>query len=115
MAFPNRQDLFPIKDGRVIVAVDVPDWVQPGRNAMGRITLESGVRAKLRNLSEELELCDEAGQTMGRFLPEAVYKKLLYSLALAQRPSLSAEEIERRKQESGGKPLAEILKQLGAS
>ncbi len=82
---------------------------------MSRVTLEPGFRAKLKNLAEELEICDEAGQTLGRFLPEALYKKLLFSLALAQRPPLAAEEIERRKQEAGGKSLAEILKHLGAS
>jgi hypothetical protein len=86
-----------------------------GGNAMGRVTVESSFRAKLKNLAEELELCDEAGETMGRFLPETVYRKLLYALALAQRPSLAPEEIERRKREPGGKPLGEILKQLGAS
>jgi hypothetical protein len=82
---------------------------------MGRITLEPGFREKLKNLSEELELCDETGETMGRFLPETVYKKLLYALALAQRPPLTPEEIDRRKHETGGRPLDEILKQLRAS
>jgi hypothetical protein len=82
---------------------------------MSRVTLDSGFRAKLKNLSEELELCDEAGHTVGRFLPEAMYRKLLYALALAQRPVLSAEETRRRQSEPGGKPLAEILRQLGAS
>jgi hypothetical protein len=82
---------------------------------MGRVTIESQIRAKLMNLSEELEFCDETGQVMGRFLPEAIYTKFLYALALAQRPSLSPAEVERRKGEPGGKSLAEILNNLGSS
>jgi hypothetical protein len=74
---------------------------------MGRVTLEAGLCTQLKNFAAELELCDEAGQTMGRFLPEAMYQKLLYALAMAQRPPLAPEEIERRKQEPG-KPLHEM-------
>ena len=44
---------------------------------MSRVTLDPGFRAKLKNLSEEVELCDETGATLGRFLPEATYRKLL--------------------------------------
>jgi hypothetical protein len=64
-------------------------------------------------LSQELEICDPSGQTLGRFLPEALYHKLVYALAAAQRPPLSPEEVERRRKETGGRSLSEIWQRLG--
>jgi hypothetical protein len=82
---------------------------------MSRIILDAELRAKLNGLSEPLELCDEGGKTLGHYLPEVVYNKMLYALAEAQRPPLSEEEIEQRRKETGGSSLAEIWKRLGVS
>jgi hypothetical protein len=82
---------------------------------MSKVILDDTIRAKLQDLSRELELCDPSGQTLGRFVPEPLYNKLLYALAESQRPALSPEEVARRQQETGGRSLAEIWKRLGPS
>ena len=61
--------------------------------------------------SRVLEICDEAGRTLGRFLPERTYSKLLYDLE----PQISEEEIQRRLAEPGGSSLEEIWRRLGRS
>ena len=82
---------------------------------MSRVTLDSDLKSKLHGLTEQLELCDADGRTMGRCIPEEVYQKLLYRLAETQCPPLDPKEIERRRKSTGGKSLADILKNLGAS
>ncbi len=82
---------------------------------MSRITLDADLKTKLHGLTDQIELCDTDGRTMGRCLPEELYQKLLYQLAESQRPSLSADEIKRRRESTGGKSLADILQALGAS
>jgi hypothetical protein len=77
---------------------------------MTRVIVDDAVRAKLHGLQEQLELCDESGRTLGCFLPEELYWKL--QLAADQCP-LSHEEVQRRREEKGGRPLAEIWKSLG--
>lgn len=61
---------------------------------MGKIILDQTTRAKLGNLREHLELCDESGQVLGYFTP-------------AHDPSLyagmaSEEELDRREHAGGG-------------
>jgi hypothetical protein len=80
---------------------------------MSKVILESDLRAKLNGLNEQLEICDETGRTLGRFLPEEVYRRLSYALADATCPH-SQEELERRSNEPGAMPLAEFWRSLGA-
>jgi hypothetical protein len=87
----------------------------PGANhAMTTLILDEALRAKLNRLEEQVDLRDESGRVVGHFLPEATYRKLLYAAVEAACP-LSAEELERRRQETGGRTLAEIWKNLGQS
>jgi hypothetical protein len=100
---------------------------------MDKIILDPTLREKLNGLDRELELCDETGRTLGHYLPEAAYRKLvLASLqvrlteeeieqrrqqrgtgrSLAEIP-FTEEEIERRRQETGGCSLADLWKRLG--
>jgi hypothetical protein len=63
---------------------------------MTRIVVDTALREKLHNLTEPLELCDEEGRVLGRFLPvpdPALYEGL--------EPQISREELERRKQNKG--------------
>lgn len=80
---------------------------------MKRITLDPSLRSQFDGVSEELEVCDASGRSLGHFLPNGLYAKLLYAAVKAACP-FSAEELARRRQEREGKPLAEILQRLRA-
>ncbi len=77
---------------------------------MSRVILDPELRSKLNGLNEQLEVCDEAGKTLGHFLPESLYRELLLCWSKA---NLSDEELARRRQEPRGRTLAEIWKSLG--
>ena len=79
---------------------------------MGKLTLDPALRTKLNGLSEPMEVCDEAGHTVGHFLPSALYEELFYAALAAESPH-SKEELRRRHCEPGGRSLAEIWKSLG--
>ena len=79
---------------------------------MGKLTLNADLRNKLNGLNEPLEVCDETGHTVGHFLPHPLYEELFYAALAAESPH-SKEELKRRHQEVGGRPLAEIWKRLG--
>ena len=79
---------------------------------MSKITLDASMRSKLNGLNERLELCDENGETVGHFVPEKIYRRMLYQIAEAQCPH-TAEERKALRAETGGKTLAEIWKDLG--
>lgn len=82
---------------------------------MSKVILDADLKTKLHGLHEQIELCDANGHTMGRYVPEDVYQKLLYQIAESQRPELSPDEIKRRRQVTGNKSLAELLRRLEAS
>jgi hypothetical protein len=77
---------------------------------MDKIILDSTLRAKLNGLNEEIEVCDENDVTLGVFLPQAQYQKLLYATVAIP---FSDEEIEHLRNAGGGCSLAEIWKRLG--
>lgn len=79
---------------------------------MTKLTLDVGLRSKLNGLDEPIEVCDEAGQTVGHFLPAPVFDDLLYAALSAESPH-SKEELRRRHQETNGRSLAEIWRDLG--
>jgi hypothetical protein len=77
---------------------------------MTKVTLDSHLRAKLNGLNEQLEVCDEAGKTVGHFLPDSVYMRLLYDAINAR---VTDEELRQAADEPGGRSLAEIWQSLG--
>jgi hypothetical protein len=79
---------------------------------MNKVILDAELKSKLNGLNEQLELCDEAGRTVGHFLPADLYKQLLLAWTEA---NISEEELERRRREPRGRTLAEIWKSLGQS
>jgi hypothetical protein len=79
---------------------------------MVRITLDDELRSKLNGLNEPVEVCDETGRAVGRFLPAAMYDDLWYG-ALAEKTGEPKEELRRAHAEDGGRTLAEIWKTLG--
>jgi hypothetical protein len=79
---------------------------------MSKVVLDAHLRSKLNGLSEPLEVCDEAGHTVGHFLPVHLYEELFYTALAAESPH-SKEELRRRHRETGGPSLAEIWTRLG--
>jgi hypothetical protein len=58
---------------------------------MPKIVIDAALRAQLQAITEQVELCDESGQVLGRFLPTvdlSQYEPL--------EPQVSEEELERR-------------------
>jgi hypothetical protein len=77
---------------------------------MNKVIVDSDIRSKLNGLASQLELCDEAGNTLGHFVPPGLYKEMLSAWLNAR---VTDEELERASQEPGGRTLAEIWKSLG--
>ncbi len=77
---------------------------------MRKVFLDPHLRAKLNGLHEQTEMCDEAGKTVGYYLPLEAYKKLLYR---GVEIPFTEEEIARRRTEPGGISLAEFWKRMG--
>jgi hypothetical protein len=77
---------------------------------MQKIILDPALKAKLNNLEEHLEVCDESGKIVGHFLPTDAYNDMVMAWAESQ---ITEEELERLRQEPRGRPLAEIWKSLG--
>jgi hypothetical protein len=76
---------------------------------MTQVVVDPALRAKLNGLASEVELLDESGETLGYCLPLTEYNRLLYA---SVKIPFSEEEIARRRQEKGGRSLAEILADL---
>jgi len=77
---------------------------------MARVIIDESLRTKLNGLSAEVEFCDESGRTLGRFLPEELFMKMLYAWLNSQ---VTDEELDEADREPGGRTLAEIWKSLG--
>ncbi len=77
---------------------------------MTQIEVDDLLEKKLGGMLEPLELCDSSGQVVGRYVPDAVYRKKLYDSFVIP---YSEEEMERRRSETGGCSLEEIWQRLG--
>ena len=74
---------------------------------MMKVTVDDSLRSKLKNFRSPLELYDESGRVVGYFTPAAdpaMYEEV-------ESPT-SQRELDRRSQEGGGRPVAEILEGL---
>ncbi len=63
---------------------------------MTKIIVDPSLRTKLDNLTQPVELCDESGRVLGRFLP--TFDPSMYE---GLDPQISKEELQRRKQFKG--------------
>ncbi len=77
---------------------------------MKNIVLDEALRAKIGDLNEEIQLCDETGKVVGRLFPMDLYEQRVINLA---NQLASDEELERRFAEPGGKTLEQIKQELG--
>jgi hypothetical protein len=80
--------------------------------AMSKVIVDDELRAKLNGLDSDTEFCDPDGKPLGFFVAAEDYKKMVYAWLDAQ---VSDEDLERASQETGGRPLAEIWKDLERS
>ena len=76
---------------------------------MVKLTVDKSFREQLDRVHEQAQLCDEAGKTLGYFLPESLHRRLLYDWANSQ---VTDEELESARNEPGGSTLAEIWERL---
>jgi hypothetical protein len=74
-----------------------------------KIILDETLRSRLNNLTEQVELCDEAGKTLAHCLPLELYNKMMCGWVNAQ---VDDDEVEGLRRQRGGRPLAEIWKTL---
>ncbi|MEK6262604.1 MAG: hypothetical protein AABP62_28750 [Planctomycetota bacterium] len=74
---------------------------------MTKVVLKSEMETQLAGFDEAVEVCDHSGRLMGYFHPVAAGRVSLKDLS-----PFSDEEIRRRCGESGGRPLADILRDL---
>jgi hypothetical protein len=77
---------------------------------MTQITVDPSIQQMLGGMSSQVAFCNESGAVVGRYIPEADYIKMLYA---SYKCDLSEEEMERRRNETGGCSLEEIWKRLG--
>jgi hypothetical protein len=75
-----------------------------GSTSMTKIVLDQHACAQIHDLKATVRCVDEAGRVLGLFTP-------LVEPALLK-PQISEEEIKRRVQQGGGRPLADILHDL---
>jgi hypothetical protein len=74
-----------------------------------KLIVDTVMQAKLSNLNGVLEVCDEAGQTLGYFHP---LPKQDSGAGDKIRSPFSEEELERRRQQRTGRSLRKILEGL---
>jgi hypothetical protein len=76
---------------------------------MTRIVVDSVTKARLENITEVVELCDEAGHLIGEFIP----KRLDLSEWEPVTPGISDEELHRRLNSNEKRyTTAEVIKHL---
>jgi hypothetical protein len=79
--------------------------------AMKKLILDERLCSQLNGLTEEIEVCDESGQTVGYILPDDLYQELMY--AYYGEPPITVEEREAvRKFVGKGVSTEEVLKRL---
>ena len=74
---------------------------------MTRIVVDDTLRSKLHNLSERLELIDNSGRVLGRFVPVVDMSEWE-----PVSPDVSEEELDRREEETESFTTAEMLAYL---
>jgi hypothetical protein len=79
---------------------------------MSKVIVDDELRAKLNGLSTDTVFCDPSGKTLGYLVSPDEFHRLKYALASSRRTD---EEVDRLRQQTGGRSLAEIWKDLGAA
>ncbi len=77
---------------------------------MNKIVLDAQTQVQLNGLKSQVEVCDPSGHTLGQFLPQKLYEELLRKCAASQ---FADEQVQQALQQTGGRSLADIWKDLG--
>jgi hypothetical protein len=77
---------------------------------MQQIQVESPLSNKLMSLNGQVVLCDAEGYALGFFQPIRERQKIE---DLQLEPPLSIAEADQRRKSGGGRPLEDILRELG--
>jgi hypothetical protein len=72
---------------------------------MERIIVDAALPERLKSFVRPVELCDADGTVLGRYTPDAAQFDNLD-------PGVTAEELDRRANEPGGRSLVDILADL---
>jgi hypothetical protein len=75
-----------------------------------KVVLDDDLRRRLFDLTGIVKLCDESGKVVGHVVPADLPLVILEGL---RKCPYSEADLERFRQEKGGKTLEEILKGLG--
>jgi hypothetical protein len=81
---------------------------------MNKVTIDANLCNKLRDLLSPVALCDEAGRTVGHYIPEDIYMQLMYAWA-HQELDKNPEELRQAREEiktQGGMTTAEAIAHL---
>ena len=81
------------------------------RDGMNQVTIDSALLARLNGLTERMEFRNEKGELLGQFVPAK--RKGLFVPRPEDKCPYTPEELERMRNETGGRPLSEIWKSLG--
>ena len=80
---------------------------------MVRIVVDKDMRERLGGLEDQLEIFDENGRVLGRFLPVRESKLAEVEAHCPYTPE-ELDAMEARAAREGGRPLADIWNDLGA-
>ncbi len=76
---------------------------------MTRVIADEGLKSKLKDFSESLEICDESGKILGDFQPLPVHDPDIYAWAKTE---FSDEEIEKARKDPVSYTTVEVLEYL---
>jgi hypothetical protein len=77
---------------------------------MSKLVIDDAFGNTLGQFKVPVELCDRAGRTLGRFVPEGVVWQEILS---GDNCPFTLQELAQMQQETGGRQLSEIWNRLG--
>jgi hypothetical protein len=77
---------------------------------MGKFVWGPELREQFTSLDEQIEVCDEAGTTLGHFLPEKLYQEMINVYLEKVFPKT---EVDEALKQTGGRTLKDIWRRLG--
>jgi hypothetical protein len=76
---------------------------------VGKITLSPELSAQLNGLTEQRQVCDEKGNTLGHFVPVAFYRELFHSWAQTEFTDTALDRARQETRKHGGLTTPEAI------